>query len=272
MADTPQTPDAPNSEADPADQVGTPSDGNIDFTTNPPTHTAPVESPETDEFDPVAYEQSYGLPAGTLGDCDTEAKALEVIRNSADTILLAGLQKSRELAHLQKSRELAQVAQTTPEDPVPENSSQSDGEASALKQLEQKVQQLEKHLQARDTLQEQTVLSGIERRVAAEIDSWDSDMYGKSGGKRTYDQTMAVERLRQAAHTFAMGQVVQNAWDDSSGVEIALRNARAFSGDSVTKKKKAADKAQLGSPSGSEASNGAPANIHAAVMSQRRFW
>lgn len=218
---------------------------------------------ETDEFNPSEYEQTFGLPAGTLKDATDAESALAAVREYADRTLTAGL--GFDFQGQQKPAETKAAAKGAED--------KSDGEKGSgnaeLDALRAELVEVKGMLQQNAQAQQQRMEQELERRISAEIDSWDSPKYGKSQS-RNFNQTKADKEIRELMVTHITGLHAHG--QPAPEVEKLLRQVRAFHDSDYSPAAPKQKQAPLGTPNAAakqaQAGN-APRNIHEALMGNR---
>ena len=219
---------------------------------------------EGDAFDASSYEESFGLPAGTLDGVGNAESALESIREYTDKTLTAGLLSDAKI-------DPAVVVDETPPVGAAETPAAT-GKLATSKNLEldalrADLAEVKEKLVTRENNDHNAQVVEINRRVDSEIDDWASPKYGTSKS-RNFNQAKSVKELQELVQTHIAGSQAQGKAPPI--VEQLLRQVRTFHDDeykpSPVKKN---GEAVLGSPgTGSRSTKGddGPKNIHEALM------
>lgn len=238
-------------------------------TTTPITTTpATVLTSETSgntaaaEFNGNEYEQSFGLPAGTLKDVKDAESALAIIRSHTDKTLLAGDTYVGGATVPAAETTAAKIGAAAAAAPVTGGNPELDAlraEVNELKGDREKERTAANHREVVEQL----------RRFESEVDSWASPKYGVTG-HRTYDQQRAYRGLMGLGSTHIAGYVATN--QASPAPEHVARQVRVFD-DKDYKPTQNTTAKPVGTPgSGSKAANASasePRNIHEALMGSR---
>ncbi len=232
-----------------------------------PTSSEDGSSTSDDAFDAPSYEQSFGLPTGTLDGVEDAEGALEAIRGYTDETLTAGLLSNS-------------IAGVTPATAAGEGDSKSDAAVKLLNEAVKKesgnteldalragLAEVKESLAIREKIDHDTRVAEINRRVDSEIDVWASPKYGTTKS-RNFKQAKAMKELQELVETHIAGSNAQGK--SPPIVESLLRQVRTFHDDEYKPApvKKNSD-AALGSPgTGSRSTKGddGPSNIHEALM------
>jgi len=224
------------------------------------THAGSSESAEQSEqateFDSALYEQTFGLPEGSLKDTTDAATALDLIKAFTDRTLIAGMAGFAGEADIPESKlpaeQPAKKKAKEPENP----------EYAAIRAELDEVKGL---LRNQKQHQEAVQMAEVKRRIFTKIDSWKSAKYGV-GSARTYKQTKEANEI--AGLVFQHAQAARQAGAYEPQVEASLERLRLVHDDTYELPKKAAP--QLGTPgsggkAGSKGEN-QPRSIHYALL------
>ena len=227
-------------------------------------------SGEGDAFDASSYEESFGLPAGTLDGVETAESALESIREYTDKTLTAGLLSNAKVDPATKAGDapaekvVEKVAEKLPVDTAIKGADTN----PELDALRARVTEVEKKSAVREQNDIAIRDAEINRRGYEEIDKWASPKYGTSKS-RNFKQAQAVAELTDLVRTHIRGYQAEGKLPPV--VEKTLRQVRAHHDDEY--KPSPAPKngeAVLGSPgTGSRSAkkgDDEPANIHEALQ------
>jgi hypothetical protein len=211
------------------------------------------------EFDPEFYEETFGLPAGSLKDVTDAQSALDMIRTFTDRTLIAGLGGFAGGADVPQTK----AAPATPAVPKAEEKKAETTPTDFEKFKAELMSEFEAKLNAERATAAQ---AEIARRIAAKIDSWGSAKYGV-GQARTYKQAREAKRLAEMVYEHANAAA---ALGQQVTVESTLERLRLIDDETYTPTKK---KAQVGTP-GAGGNMGAkgdkmPRNIHEALRSNQ---
>lgn len=199
------------------ESTGQPSALPSEPTTTPPVATAtpaPTENQsEPAAFDPNSFEQTYGLPAGSLAGVTSESQAADKIRELVNQSLTAGLSTFSQ--------------PTAPAVPVPPPVQQPP-QAPATKtvaDMQREIDQLKSAVVQFTQASYQSQAAAYDERIQKEIDSWSAPEFGVKN-TRSYDQLRKVQELRQLAATVVAG--AQRTGQPVPEVEPLLRQVRKF--------------------------------------------
>jgi hypothetical protein len=228
-------------------------------TDTPSTETATTDE-TTDAFDSSTFEVEYGLPEGTLKGVTDEESALQAVRDYTDKLLTAGLTvPQQQAAQAITGQTAAKPADSA--DKKPSGNVELDALRAELVEVKSTIQQFTQAAQ-------QQQIQELQRRIAAEVDRWDSPKYGK-GQARNYNQIKAVRELQELVSTHVAGYVATGR--NAPAVESVLRQVRVFHDEGFKpgqQKATPAKQAPLGTPGGQAkaAGDGEPRSIHHALM------
>lgn len=208
-----------------------------------------------DTFDASEYEQTFGMPAGSLSGVKDADEALSKIRDFTDTSLLRG------------------SASGTPAPSKPaiktETKTETKGD-STYEALRKELDEVKSAMTKRDEAENARTMQDLNGRLNKEIDSWASAKYGVSG-KRTYKQTQEYNEVCRLASVHGAGYVSSNSTMPT--IESLVRSARAYHDDAYTLSKQPKPETTavpVGTPGASNKKQQAPANIHEALQRSGR--
>lgn len=217
------------------------------------------QSQSETEFDPGFYEETFGLPAGSLKDVTDAQSALDMIRTYTDRTLITGLAGFSGGADIPDTKAASNAEQRVADDKkagAPTDFEKLKAELRAEWQTELRQQQ------------EQAMMAETTRRVAAKIDSWGSPKYGV-GNNRNYKQAREAKRLIEMVFDHAR---VAAARGEAVTPEATLERLRLIDDETYVPSK---GKAQVGTP-GAGGKMGAkgdaakmPRSIHEALMQNK---
>lgn len=216
------------------------------------------------EFDAASYEESFGLPNGTLDGVKDAGGALETIREYTDKTLTAGL-----LSNAIDGVTPAVDGETNGGvDKNDKASAKQESKNPELDALRADLVEVKEKLATREKLDHNTRVAEINNRVDVEMDVWASPKYGTSKS-RNYKQASAVKELQGLVQTHIAG--FQTQGKQPPVVEKLLRQVRAFHDDEYSPPSAKKNSGEvLGSPgTGSRSAkkdDGEPANIHEALQ------
>lgn len=248
-----------NQTADPADN-----DPNAESTGNELSPAQPIASTEgvsegavdgedTGDFDPAAVAAMYGVPAGTLSGVEDMDGAISAIRSYTDQKLIAGLG--------------ADDDEETPPPPAKVAADDKKGGNAEIDALRAELAEVKASVSKQFDRELKQKESELDRRIKAEIDSWQSPRYGV-GKTRNFNQTKATKNLSKLLRTHIRGH--EAGGEPLPLIEVLLRQVRVFDDDTFKPTTtKAADKGAVGTPGTSRETKedkDAPRSIHHAFQ------
>lgn len=222
-----------------------------------------TQSESETEFDAEFYEETFGLPAGSLKDVTDAQSALDMIRTFTDRTLISGLAGFTGGADIPVSK-----APVTP--PAAPKAEEKKGEASPTDFEKFKAEMMAEFEAKLNAERSAAAQAEIARRISSKIDSWGSAKYGV-GTARTYKQAREAKRLAEMVYEHANAAA---ALGQQVTVESTLERLRLIDDETYTPTKQ---KAQVGTP-GAGGKMGAkgdaakmPRNIHEALRGNTTY-
>lgn len=244
-------------------ETGSTGSGEIAETPNDAAPEAAVENQATGAFDAAAVETAFGMPAGSLADCQDNASALEAVRGFTDKTLMAGLGLGG------AGGERPADERPPGKQPAAKNkaATQADSGNAELDAMRAELAEVKGFLKTQQDQYTSSLGEQLNQRIDTEIDAWKSPKYGV-GKTRNYRQAKAAGELRELLKTHVAG--LQASGQPISQVEPLLRRVRAFDDETYSPAKPASGAASLGKPGGRQGTVGGgdktPQTIHHALM------
>lgn len=222
-----------------------------------------TQSESETEFDPEFYEETFGLPAGSLKDVTDAQSALDMIRSFTDRTLIAGLSGFTGGADVPETK-------AAPAVPAAPKAEEKKGEATPTDFAKFKAEMMAEFDAKLNAERSAAAQAAIAQRISAKIDSWSSPKYGV-GTARTYKQAREAKRLAEMVYEHANAAA---ALGQQVTVESTLERLRLIDDETYAPSKA---KAQVGTP-GAGGKMGAkgdaskmPRNIHEALRGNTSF-
>lgn len=221
-----------------------------------------AEATSSNSFDAASIEEAFGLPAGTLKDVKDNDSALSAVREYTDKLTVAGIGVESPLgkpAEAPAAKQAGQPAAPPAEGDKPQYLTKAD--IDKLFADRDKAQQ---------TQQTGAMLTELDRRLEAEINSWASPKYGV-GKQRTFKQVKAFNDLKDMIVTHIAGAATTGQQLPIG--EVLARRVRLLDDETYKPTVAGAAAVPLGTPGAAKAVTDAnkdgPRNIHEAVMKRK---
>lgn len=235
-------------------------------TTTPNSSDSPNDAQVDAAFNAESLELSFGLPPGSLKDVKDEASALEAVRNFTDKVLTAGLAVGTN-TRVSDEPVTSDTAVSKKQPAEKKEGEQKSAASAELDAMRAELAEVKGYLAEQQRQHQNQLLAEVDRRLAAEVDSWESAKFGVTGS-RNYNQTKAFKQLRDELIPNYLGGAQATGLSIPT-IEVVARNVRVHTDDTYKPGQNKADTSQaMGTPGTRKEANdkAAPKNIHEALL------